>query len=259
MVAGAGRGAITALEQAHDGLRRDVAARGLPLHVMSVSVGALAAMRLAAHPVRGAGIERVVVVGGYADPAALVASLCGADETPRDPLNQPAAFLTFLERLPAPIADRRKLVEAWRWFVRTAWARPAWKQPGSTAHRRAARELLGEVDARDRELFLIGCGALPGGHELARAAQESGGFGYLDWRPHAASLRAEVVAIHGVSDHVIPIEQLDAICAAVPQAKAIRLGGFSHSSAIGGRQLLAQLPRLAEEARAFGQVLRAVA
>ena len=76
---------------------------------------------------------------------------------------------------------------AWRWFVRTAWPHEAWKRPGATAHHAAARELAREVDARDRDLFLTGCGAAPGGHALVRAAHATGDYAVLDWRGHGRS------------------------------------------------------------------------
>jgi hypothetical protein len=242
--------AITCLARAHTTLARLGEASGLPMRVVSVSIGALAALRLAAVTPT---VERVVVIGGYADPEALMASLCGADAEPRDPLNQPTAFLTFLDHLPVAIHDRTRLVNAWRWFVRTAWPRESWKRPGATAHHDAARTLAREVDARDRELFLVGCGARPGGHALIRAAHASGAYAHLDWRPHAATITAEVIAVHGTTDNVIPIGQLDALAAALPAARTIRLGAFAHSKTTGS------LGGLARDASALGHMLRAMA
>jgi hypothetical protein len=246
-----GHDAIASLERAYDALDAEPGARGLPRHVASISVGALAAMRLAASP-RVRDIERLVVIGGYADPTAMIASLCGADAEPRDPLNQPVAFLTHLDHLPVTVHDRARLADAWRWFVRTAWPREAWKRPGSTAHHAAAHELVREVDARDRELFLVGCGALPGGHALVSAAHATGAYAHLDWRPHAAAIAADVTAIHGVTDNVMPIAQLDALVAALPRANAIRLGGFAHSRTLSASAVL-------KDVFALRDVLRAVA
>ncbi len=254
-----GSGAIRTLARAHAALVADPAARGLAVNVASVSVGALAALRLAAAPATAAAIQRVVVIGGYADPVAMIASLCGADAEPRDPLNQAVAFVSFLDHLPVEIHARARLVDAWRWFVRTAWARDAWKKPGATAHHAAARELAREVDLRDRELFLTGCGVIPGGHALVAHALASGAYDHLDWRPHVATIRADVVAVHGVTDSVMPIAQLDALATALPRARTIRLGGFAHSRTVGGRDLLRTLPGIADEIRAFREVIRAVA
>jgi hypothetical protein len=248
-----GAGAIDALAAAHAALASTTEAAGGPLRVVSVSVGALAALRLAASPAHGGTVERVVVIGGYADPEALMASLCGADAEHRDPLNQPTAFLTFIDRLPVAVHDRARLMTAWRWFVRTAWPHDAWKRPGATAHHAAARELAREVDPRDRDLFLTGCGAAPGGHALIRAAHATGEYSFLDWRGHAGDVRADVVAVHGVTDNVIPIAQLDAFAAALPRARTIRLGAFAHS-----RTVATSLPRLARDVRALGDVLHAL-
>lgn len=262
-----GRGALPALERAYDAFAAEPAARGLPRHVVSVSVGALAALQLAASPRVASDLGRVVVIGGYADPDAMIASLCGAEPPvqtraarpqrnqgtePRDPLNQPVAFLSFLDHLPVTVHDRARLADAWRWFVRTAWPREAWKRPGATAHHAAARELAREVDPRDRELFLTGCGALPGGHALVAAALATGAYAHLDWRPQAAAIRADVVAIHGVTDNVMPIAQLDALAAALPAARTIRLGGFAHSRTVSAGALLRDVLSLRD-------VLRAVA
>jgi hypothetical protein len=247
-----GRGALPSLERAYEALVAEPAARGVPRQVVSVSVGALAALQLAASPKAAADLGRVVVIGGYADPAAMIASLCGGDAEPRDPLNRPVAFLSLLDHLPVTVHDRVRLAGAWRWFVRTSWSREAWKRPGSTAHHAAARELAREVDARDRELFLTGCGALPGAHALAAAAHASGAYAHLDWRPHASAIRADVVAIHGVTDTVMPIAQLDALAAALPRARTIRLGGFAHSKTVSAGALL-------RDVFALREVLRAVA
>jgi pimeloyl-ACP methyl ester carboxylesterase len=243
--------AIESLGRARTALAAAPEAAGLPLRVVSVSVGALAALRLAASSPDP--IERVVVIGGYADPVAMIASLCGADAEHRDPLNQPVAFLTLLDHVPAAVHDRARLEAAWRWFVRTAWPHEAWKRPGATAHHRAARELVREVDARDRDLFLTGCGVAPGGHALMRAALAAGAYDHLDWRPHAPAVRAEVVAVHGVTDSVMPIAQLDALAAALPSAHTIRLGSFAHSRTV------ASLPALARDLRALRHVLHALA
>jgi hypothetical protein len=248
-----GRDAIDALARARAALAAAPEAAGLPLRVVSVSVGALAALRLAAAPGAAGDIERVVVIGGYADPTAMIASLCGADAEHRDPLNQPVAFLTFLDHLPARVHDRARLETAWRWFVRTAWPHEAWKRPGATAHHAAARELSREVDTRDRELFLTGCGVAPGGHALVSAAIASGAYDHIDWRPHAPAVRAEVIAVHGVTDNVMPIGQLDALAAALPAARTIRLGSFAHSKTV------SSLPALARDLRGLRQVLHALA
>ena len=247
-----GRGALASLERAYGALAAEPAARGLPRHIVSVSVGALAALSLAASPRVAADLGRVVVIGGYADPSAMIASLCGADREPRDPLNQPVAFLTLLDHLPVAVHDRARLADAWRWFVRTAWPREAWKRPGATAHHAAAHALAREVDPRDRELFLVGCGARPGGHALVAAAHATGAYAHLDWRPHAPAIRADVIAIHGVTDPVMPIAQLDALAAVLPRARTIRLGGFAHSKTLGAGAVL-------RDVFALRDVLRAVA
>lgn len=267
--------AIALLARAADALAVEPAARGLPLQVVGVSVGSLAALRLAA----AREVARLVVIGGYADAGALLASLCGADAEPReptngdrdrlradaparqpvDPLNRPVAFLTLLDELPVRVHDRARLTAAWRRFVRISWPHAAWKTPGATHHHAAAHAVAREVDRRDRELFLVGCGVLPGAQPLCAAAFARGRHDYLDPRPHVSRVGADVTAIHGRGDTVIPIAQLDALVAALPRTRAVRLGTFAHSGTASMRELLHHLPRLGDEARAFAAVVRAIA
>lgn len=231
---------------------------GVPLRVLGVSVGSLAALRLAADPDFASRIERLVLVGGYADSRALIASLCGADTAHRDPLNRPTVFLTCLDHLPVTISDRARLVAAWHRFVKMAWKHDAWKQPGATAYKDAAKQLASDVDPRDRELFLIGCAAEPGAHALIQAAFATGHYDYLDPRPYLGGVRAEVSAIHGLSDPVVPIEQLELLLAALPRTRPIRLGFFSHSRTVALSTMLRNLPRLVDEASAFAALMRAL-
>jgi len=229
--------------------------------IFSVSVGSLAALRVASIVRFSSAISHLVVFGGYADPIALIRSLT---LEPRDPLNRPAAMLTLLEHLPgAPAsdgADAELLREAWREMVRTTWPHPALKVPGGTLHHPIARAIAGELPSHLQPLFAIGCGVLPGAWELCEAALASPGdpYAYLDPRPHLEQLACPVTIVHGVADDVIPFEQAGELGGALPAAVAfttLATGLLAHSNAVApaGRAMA-----VVRELRTFNRICRAI-
>jgi hypothetical protein len=252
-------GAIAELAAARAALAALAEARGLPLRVVSPSVGSLAALHLAADP--AATVERTVLIGGYVDAAALARSMTGGDAVARDPSNAPVAMATFVEHLPVAIADRAALVAAWDAVVREVWAVPAWMRAGSTAHHAVAHRHAARVAAADRELFLVGCGVRPGAAALVAAAQATGAYAHLELRPLLPAIAGELHAFHGPADAVVPVEQLDALLAAAPRARGHRLRGLDHGGPRPLATLLAQLrPRaLAAELGAFAALVDVLA
>jgi len=222
--------------------------------LFAISVGSLAALRVAARS-RDL-VAQVVVFGGYADHTALIRSL--TDE-PRDPLNRPAAMLTLLAHIPgAPRGrDAERLRAAWRRTIRATWPLPSLKVAGGTLHHPIARAFAAELPPHLRELYLVGCGVLPGAWELCRHALAApGAFDYLDPRPHLAGIRCPVTIVHGIADDVIPFEQAGALERALPPHVActqLATGMFSHSSATGLRAVA-----LARELRTFERICRAL-
>lgn len=257
-----GAGAITDLAAARAALAAQPDARGLPVRIVSLSVGSLAALHLAADP--AAAITRTVLLGGYVDPVAVVRAMSGADPVPRDPTNQPTVMMTFADDLPIAIADRAALVRAWAEVVRATWAVPAWTRPGSVAHHGVVRRIAATVTAADRDLFLMGCTLAPGGHALAAAAQARPRYAYLELRPLVPAIRAgggELWAFHGPHDDVVPFAQLAQVRAAAPWARCYRLAGLDHGGPQPLRALVAGLaPRaLAAELRSFAALCAALA
>lgn len=254
-----GAGAIADLAAARTALAGLAEAHGLPVRIVSPSVGSLAALHLAADA--AAAVERTVLLGGYVDAVALARSFSGGDAAPRDTTNTPVAMATLLDQVPAAIADPAALREAWDDVVREVWAVPAWTRAGSVAHHAVAKRRAATVAAADRELFLIGCGVVPGAAALTAAAITSGAHAHLELRPLLPRIRGELVAFHGPGDAVVPVEQLDALLAAAPRARGYRLAGLDHGGPRDLRELAAALsPRaLAAELRAFAALIAALA
>ena len=188
-------------------------------------------------------------------------SLSGGDAEPRDPTSQPMVFATFVDHLPRPIADRAALLAAWDDVVREVWAVPAWGRAGAVGHVDVARRRAASVAPADRELFLLGAGAVPGGHELAAAAYATGAYDYIELRPLLPAIRGELIALHGPRDEVIPVEQLDTLCREAPRARGLRLMGLDHGGPQPLHRVLASLaPRVvAAELRAFATLVDALA
>ncbi len=261
-------GAIDDLARAFDTL---VAQPELPADcrpgVFSVSVGSMAALHLARRIGYGERISRLVSFGGYIEPEVMLRALIEGDperdlDRPWDPLNQPTVFATVLDHLPVTVRDPIALRAAWRRYVEKTWPRPELKKARSTAHHVVARSLVHRVARADRELFLTGCGVLPGGYELCAAAFAAPGrpYAYLDPRSSAlATWRAEVSLIHGFTDPVIPFTQMAAMRAAIPHARTMPLGLYSHSAPASGRDLWRILPNAASEVRTMLRVLGALA
>lgn len=218
--------------------------------VFSVSVGSLAALQLAAaRPV----ISQLVVFGGYADPAALIRALV---EGRHDPLNGPPAFITLLDHIASP-GDRTELRDAWLGMVRATWPRPELKVPGSVLHHPMARAIAAELPKRLRKLFLVGCGALPGGWPLCETALATGAYEYLDPRPHLSAIECPVTIIHGLTDDVIPFAQAGELERALPAGVArptLATGMLAHSTSVP----LSRASAITRELVTFHRICRAI-
>jgi pimeloyl-ACP methyl ester carboxylesterase len=236
-----------------------------PVGILSVSIGSMAALRLASSPAYATRISRLVCVGGYASAQGLLRALLGHEggggsERRWDPLNQPVVFLTVLEHLGVPIRDAEALSGAWKRYMHLTWPRVELKSPDSTAHIPLARELATALCPEDRELFLIGCGALPGGQSLAQSAVDRAGdyYDFLDATSQAGLVKAPVHLVHGVHDQVIPFSNLAALEAAIPGARAYPLRFFAHGSPAVARSTLATLPGVARDAGSLFRIARAL-
>ncbi|HEY5933369.1 MAG TPA: alpha/beta hydrolase [Kofleriaceae bacterium] len=216
--------------------------------VFSISFGSLLAFALAAE--HGAGIERLVIFGGYFELRETL-EFCftgkvGARQAARDPMNQSVVLLNLLELVPC--ADRVALAAAWRRFVERTWGRAELKR--DERYQVVAKDLLPEVPEAVRELFLIGVGVLPGGRELVFDALDRFDASALDPAPYLPRITNRVDLVHGTDDDVIPYEHSQRLAAALVNAD-VRLhitGVYGHTGS--------QRPPLSSAAREMLTMLR---
>lgn len=226
--------AFAALEARVAGMRRPVKPG-----VMSISFGALPALRLAGHPDHRARIGGVLTFGGYARwPVALRFAMVGGDGVPFDPLNRPAAFMQLFDGLP-PLADRARVEAAWRGFIDETWGRDAMKVDG--AWQPVAERWAATVHADDHDVARCGLGIHPDGPAVADAAVERivarGDRGWLDPRPAVPHIAAPLYIVHGVDDDVIPAAEAQALAGATRPDQAARVlltGAWGHTGRAGG-------------------------
>jgi pimeloyl-ACP methyl ester carboxylesterase len=222
--------------------------RGLPPPaIFSISFGSQPAIGLAARPDFRDRVGALVLFGGFADFGATVRYAISGEATYRgrtlavahDPLNAPVVWLNLLSHLGplAGITDERELAavaRAWHAYVERTWGRPAFKV--GDARSVVAHELAATLDPRSRDLFLRGCGLLPGGLPLVEQALAAAGdaFDFTDPRPHLATLRAPVAIVHGRDDDVVPWFEAEKLRDALPAGHPHRLlvtGLYGHTGA----------------------------
>lgn len=232
--------------------------------VFSISFGSLLAAQLAGG-LRPDQVGALVLFGGYADWDAtirycLTGELDGRPHGARDPLNQPVVFINLIDPVladagleaenPAPLSD------AWRRYVEATWGRVEMKQGGR--HVAVARAMAAEVPARLRELFLIGCGAEPGGHAMVQRALARQAPAFLDPRPHLARVRCPVYLVHGIDDDVIPYPQSTRLAEALPAHVPCEVhltGLYGHTSKTSVAQLVRSARLLAREMVTMARIL----
>jgi pimeloyl-ACP methyl ester carboxylesterase len=222
---------------------RDVLARLPPIErptLFSISFGSLPAFEVAAR--LGDAVDGVIAFGGYADFESAV-RFCvdgvmhrgGLEQVlPRDPSNLPALFLNLLPFIHPPHGHTPELEAAWREIARRTWGKAELKAPGRLEP--FARELEASVPARDRELFLIGCGVADGAAVLLRDAFERGRVALAFADPSSALRVAQcpVVVCHGRDDDVIPwgeAEKLFALLEGRVPARLLITGLYGHTAA----------------------------
>lgn len=241
------RRAFEALDARAAALRRPVKAG-----VMSISFGALPALRLAGHPDFADRVGGVLTFGGFARwEVALRFALVGGEGVPHDPLNRPAVFMNLLDGLPPP-ADRDRLVSAWRGFVAETWGRAEMK--AADAWPPVAARWAETAHPADRAFARQSFGLDPGGPAIAEAAVArilaGEGRGWLDPRPALGGITAPLYVVHGLDDDVIPPSEAEALAAAAEgRAKVMLTGAYGHTGRAGS---------LLREARSMVGILRAL-
>lgn len=251
--------AITDFARAFDVLREHPETPVARPGVFSISFGSLVALRLAAE--RSYDLSGVVVFGGYADwdatiRFAVTGEIDGQPWTARDMRNLPVVFLNLLDDLEGVPRDPAPVVAAWRRYVEATWGRPEMNVDG--AWQAVARAIADEVPADARDLYRIGCGLVPGAAELvARALDRRRDLGFLDVRPHLATVRCPVTLVHGLTDDVIPWPQAEALARALPPAASPRVfltGLYGHTAIDGARGPVAA----AREVASMAQIVAAM-
>lgn len=230
--------------------------------VFSISYGSMPALRLVADPAYADRVGGLCTFGGYANFKDTIRfCLLGGDGLEHDPLNRPALFLNGMDYLDGVPDDREPLDTAWQRFIHETWGRPEMKEPAR--FEAVARRLAEELPEEQRELYLMGCHAAPGGAEVGAAIVERAGhdWDYLDPRSHLSTLRCPVRVIHGRDDDVIPYTQAQKIIDALPPSVDAQLwltGLYAHTGSAGLRHLIQDLPVLYGEMRSMLGILLAI-
>lgn len=207
--------------------------------VFSISFGSLLAFHLAGS--RAGDVGSVIAFGGYADwgdtiEFCLTGEIDGRPHGARDPLNQPVVFMNLIDDIDIAPDEPGPLLAAWTRYVESVWGRQIMKV--DDRHAVVARRMAKEVPAHCRELFLIGCGAEPGGLEVCTAALDRAGdrIAFLDPAPYLRGVRCDVHLVHGVDDDVIPYVQSQRLAELLPAnvRKRVHLTGlYGHTAQAG--------------------------
>lgn len=218
--------------------------------IFSISFGSQPALALGARDSHRDRIGALVLFGGFADFAASVrfcltgrAQHEGRDlHIAHDPLNAPVVWMHLLELLTLD-CDREAVQRAWRTMVERTWGRMELKAEG--ARDPIAHAIAKELPARDRAVFLLGCGLAEGGSEhleyaLARLGEL---YSFTDPTPHFARITAPVAIVHGRDDDVIPWFEAEKLRAMAPRARVLITGLYGHTGAasVSPRALLREL------------------
>ncbi len=218
------------------------AERRLPRPALfSISFGSQPAIELAARDSHRDRVGALVLFGGFADFDASV-RFCITGRAARgqdalamthDPLNAPVVWLHLLDHLDLD-CDRERVATAWRAMVHRTWGKMELKAKG--ARDPIAHELARDLDPRDRDAFLLGCGLADGAeiHLDLALSRTKDHYAFTDPRPHLARIRAPIAVVHGRDDDVIPwfeAEKLrDALPAGVP-SRVLITGLYGHTGA----------------------------
>ena len=215
---------------------------GLPAPMLfSISFGSQPAIALAAREGYRDRLGALLLFGGYADFEAVVRfSVTGKVEhggeihaLPRDPLNSPVVFMNLLPYLETE-ADRDVVRAAWRAMVEQTWGKMELKE--GRAREPFARAIAAKLSAKEKVLFLAGCGLHPSAPDRLVEALERAGdaFAFADPRPNLARVRAPVTLVHGRDDDVIPFFEAEKLASALRPGhphEVLLTGMYGHTGA----------------------------
>jgi pimeloyl-ACP methyl ester carboxylesterase len=209
--------------------------------VFSISFGSQPAIALAGRDSHRDRIGALVLFGGFADFQATVRfCLTGRAKhdgrelaMTHDPLNAPVVWMHLLDVLELA-CDRHRVLAAWQTMVERTWGKMELKLKG--ARDPIAHAIAEGLDARDREIFLLGCGLREGGGELLERAlpRIAETHAFTDPRPHLSRVRAPIAIVHGRDDDVIPWFEAEKLGAAIPKghnARVMITGLYGHTGA----------------------------
>ena len=233
--------------------------------LFSISFGSLLALRAASSSTLARRIGGVVLFGGFCDWRTVMRfTMTGGRETEHwDPLNRPVVLMNMLDEVLDHAGVAREhaavLVEHWLRFARETWSRSD-RPPLVDTYQQVARSLAEEVPEPARELYLMGCGATPGGTELCDGALAQFDGSHMEVRSYLTDVRCPVHIAHGADDDVIPVTEAHRLDEAFPEhvPHSVHVTGFYGHTAR-EQDLLRALPTLVGEVATLGRLLRAIA
>ena len=231
--------------------------------VFSISFGSFPALLTAASARARHLVGSLVVFGGYANFVDTCRFMSGFT-SPRDGEPQPdptcrAGLAINMAPVLFPEADCRRLTPAWWAFVIRVWGMPEMRQAARFSE--VAQELAAGLPADLAQVFLQGCGVVPGCSEWVENALTRIDVDSMDPRQHLGAIRCPVHLIHGRRDDVIPCSQMALLAAGLSNTTARRYltGLYDHSRGESLTVALGRLPALAKEAKTMVAMVHALA
>ena len=230
--------------------------------IFSVSFGSYPALMTAASSEVGHLVGSLVVFGGYASFVDTCRFMIGVG-TPAasEPAPDPTCMAGIAINTAAALfqgEQRHKLMQAWQAFVVRAWGATDLQHPEQFSG--LAAQLVAELPPDLMQIFLQGCGVIPGFAAWAEEALARTDIDSMDARAHLHKVRCPVHLFHGRRDNVIPHSQMAVLAAALTRVnpKTYLTGLYQHSRGDAGMGVLAQLPTLLREMKTMAAMVHAM-
>ena len=198
-----------------------------PTAIMSVSLGALPALALAAG--RAPQVAGLLTFGGYIDWKAVMNWVIDdAPDKAYDPRNLPVLYKLLH---PCTPHEAMSLHPAWTRWLKATWS---WPDIGTReARQHEAQQIADTLPAPLRAPFLEGCGDQPRSRQRAAdLINQTDNRTWMNLRPYAAALTCPLVTLHARSDSISPASQSAALRTAAihaPWTEGIVTGLVDHS------------------------------
>ena len=236
------------------------------LGVFTISFGSVLGLRLMSDPRFAGQTGDLMLFGGYCDwRDALRYSITdrdlSGDTVPPDPLNQPAIYMNLVSDMPTAPSDTAPIRDAWMAYVKATWGDPEMRD--ITRFEPVARRLAESLDARDRPLFLRGCGLGDGAmmevdQALSKAAPR---LAWLAPQGDLARLKGTLHIAHGTDDDVVPVHHAASLARAATSCTTVSqsiTGIYGHTEHAGVEGLLKRGPAAFRELRTMVRMLHAI-